>query len=43
MEIFYQSDFYEKESSNESLRSQFVPVTNENLKKLKGIEFVVLK
>lgn len=43
MDIFYQSDFYEKESSNEVLRSQLIPVTAENLAPLRGIEFVVVK
>ncbi len=43
MDIFYQSDFYEKNSSNEELRSQNLPVTSDNLKNMKGIQFAVSK
>lgn len=43
MEMFYDSEFYEKESSNEVLREQLQPVTPERLKELKGIQFIISK
>jgi hypothetical protein len=43
MDLFYQSEFYEKDSNNEELRSQLIPPTSEKLKEMKGIQFVMTK